>query len=367
MKQSCTHDLRRSLPLSEWPEIDRTLWHAALRPADLLEDGGSRARHAPSSNSKVARGYGLWLDWLVRHDLFEPAVQPGSRITQARVSAYVETLRKSVSTGTIINRLEDLRAALRAMDSDSDGSWIRRMISKVQAQHAPAVRKRDRVVSATDLFDLGLDLMRRASSASTLLERSVIYRDGLMIGVLSTRPLRLRNLIGLELGRTFVWRGDTWWIDIPGGETKTHEAMEMPLPDELTTAVEAYLKDYRPFLCRRRGRWTVPTGNALWVSQDGSPLGDRSAYQQLVVRTRAAFGHPINPHLFRDCVATSIAIGDPEHVRITARLLGHRSLVTPERYYNQAHSVDAIRLHQELVIGIRDGTIEIGCSEEDDL
>ena len=72
--------------------------------------------------------------------------------------------------------------------------------------------------------------------------------------------------------------------------------MEMPLPDELTTAVEAYLKDYRLFLCRRRGRWTVPIGNALWVSQDGSPLGDRSAYQQLVVRTREAFGHPVNPH-----------------------------------------------------------------------
>jgi hypothetical protein len=116
----------------------------------------------------------------------------------------METLRKRASTGTIINRLEDLHAALRVMDPDRDGSWIRRLISKVHAPHVPAVRKRDRIVSATDLFDLGLDLMRRASSASTVLERAVIYRDGLMISVLSTRPLRLRNLIGLELGRTFV-------------------------------------------------------------------------------------------------------------------------------------------------------------------
>jgi hypothetical protein len=118
-----------------------------------------------------------------------------------------------------------------------------------------------------------LDLMRRASSASTALERAVTYRDGLMIGVLSARPLRVRNLAGLELGRTFVWRGDAWWIDTPGEETKTNEAIEMPLPDELTSAIEAYLKDHRPFLCRRRGRWTAPIGNALWVSQDGSPLG----------------------------------------------------------------------------------------------
>jgi site-specific recombinase XerD len=140
----------------------------------------------------------------------------------------------------------------------------------------------------------------------------------------------------------------------------------MPLPDELTSAIEAYLKDHRPLLCGRRGRWTAPIGNALWVSQDGSSLGDRSIYQQLVARTRAAFGHPVNPHLFRDCVATSIAIDDPDHVRIGARLLGHRSLATTERYYNQARSISAVRRHQGLVIGIRNGTIGLNHRKEDD-
>jgi hypothetical protein len=62
----------------------------------------------------------------------------------------------------------------------------------------------------------------------------------------------------------------------------------------------------------------------------------------------------------------AIAIDDPAHVRIAARLLGHRSLATTERYYNQARSVEAVRRHQELVIGIRNGTIEISCDKEDD-
>ena len=88
--------------------------------------------------------------------------------------------------GTIINRLEDLHAALRVMDPDCDGSWIRRLIATISAQHVPAVRKRDRVVSATDLFELGLDLMRRASAANTAIDRAVRYRDGLMIAMLST-------------------------------------------------------------------------------------------------------------------------------------------------------------------------------------
>ena len=44
-------------------------------------------------------------------------------------------------------------------------------------------------------------------------------------------------------------------------------------------------------------------------------------YDRIMLQTKAAFGLPLNPHLFRDCAATSIAIQDPEHVRIAASLL----------------------------------------------
>jgi integrase len=367
MKASRNNGLRRTLPLSEWPAIDRACWEAALKPADLPEDGGSRAFHAPASNQKVVKGYGRWLHWLDQHELLDAGAQPGFRITEERVGSYLGELRERVSTGTIINCLEDLHAALQVMDPTRDRSRIRTLISRIRGQHSPVTRKRDRVVDATDLFDLGIDLMQQSSSASTVRAQAVRHRDGLMIGILSTRPLRLRNLVELELGRTFAWRGDAWWIDVPGEETKTNEAIEMPLLGALTSSVEVYLNEHRPVLCRQRGRWLASIGNALWVSQDGSPLRDRAAYQQIVARTRATFGHSVNPHLFRDCVATTIAIDDPEHVRIAARLLGHRNLSTTERYYNQAHTIDAARQFQELVTGIRDCTIAIGLNKQDEL
>jgi integrase len=58
-------------------------------------------------------------------------------------------------------------------------------------------------------------------------------------------------------------------------------------------------------------------------------------------------GQPINPHLFRDCAATSVAIDDPAHIGIASRLLGHRTGSTSERYYNQARSVEASHLMQK--------------------
>ena len=63
--------------------------------------------------------------------------------------------------------------------------------------------------------------------------------------------------------------------------------------------------------------------------------------QRITEHTGRAFGKPVNPHLFRDCAATSIAIRDPEHVRIAAAILGHSRFETTERHYNLARSVDA--------------------------
>ncbi len=62
---------------------------------------------------------------------------------------------------------------------------------------------------------------------------------------------------------------------------------------------------------------------------------------------------PINPHLFRDCAATSIAIDDPVHVGIAARVLGHRTGSTTERFYNQARSIEASRLMQKSLLAQR--------------
>jgi site-specific recombinase XerD len=74
-------------------------------------------------------------------------------------------------------------------------------------------------------------------------------------------------------------------------------------------------------------------------------------------RTAEAFGQPINPHLFRDCAATSIAIEDPAHVRTASRLFGHRTLSTTEQYHNQAQSVDAARRWQDFLLRLREGML----------
>jgi site-specific recombinase XerC len=50
-----------------------------------------------------------------------------------------------------------------------------------------------------------------------------------------------------------------------------------------------------------------PELDALWVSELGTQLNIGILTNRIVVRTKAAFGRSISPHLFRDCAATSIA------------------------------------------------------------
>jgi site-specific recombinase XerD len=240
------------------------------------------------------------------------------------------------------------------MDPGRDWSWIYRMASSIRARHQPARPKRHRLVAIERLFGLGRDLMAGAENETTPQRKFKTYRDGLMIALLASRPLRLRNLTDLTLDRTLVKRGDGWWIQIPAAETKTKNAIELPWPEMLVPHLETYLADHRSAIVALRG--TSPASDALWLSMHGSLMTDNGIYCLIVARTREGLGQPINPHLFRDCAATSIAIDDPAHIGIATRLLGHRSGSTTERFYNQARSVEASRLMQKVLLALRKGS-----------
>ena len=69
----------------------------------------------------------------------------------------------------------------------------------------------------------------------------------------------------------------------------------------------------------------------------------KTIYDRITTVTERAFGVSINPHLFRDCAVTSVAIDDPEHIGIAAPILGHTDPRTTEKHYIQANAIVAGR------------------------
>jgi integrase/recombinase XerD len=351
---------RRVLKEDAWPEADRRAWRAATREGDVLDESGPGAGWAPLTRATVAKGYGRWLGWLQRNQLLDLELPPVDRITAQNVARYITDLRVVNAPYTVRSRILNLYFAASAMCPAGDWAWMRRLVARLRRTAISTREKRARLVPSADLFAWGIELMVDADGGAdhSPFYRATGYRDGLMIALLAARPFRRRNFASIEIGRHLIKRGDVYWLHFAGSETKTGEPIDAPFPMALVPYLERYLTHYRPFLARPAGhahpvRHLREPGTALWVSTLWSAMSAHAIYQRIINLSKAKFGRPINPHLFRDSAATSIATEDPAHVYITRSILGHSTLETSERYYNHAKSLEAMRRHQDHVLSLR--------------
>ncbi len=348
------HPARRCLRPEQWPLADREAWAAAFKPGNLLDPPGPGAHLSPARIRNLELGYGRWLTWCEDEGYLQPGSTPAERLTKDRLKAYVAHLEELNSSKTVMIRIQQLGAAIRLMAPGFDPPWLRNLEAYLERTAKPCRNKRLRVVPAKDLFDLGLSLMAQAQSEEPLESHTheILYRDGLMIALLAARPLRLKNLTGIRIGMHLVRDDQVYWLVFQGAETKTGEPIEAHIPMALTLLLDHYLAEIRPRLFQNKSH-PAEDHDHLWVGRGGTRLTDQSIRKRIEMRTEQAFGRPINPHLFRDCVATSIAIEDPAHVQIAAAILGHNTLATTEKYYNQATSLEASRALQKTVLELR--------------
>lgn len=347
---------RACMPVASWPVEDQRLWRAACASVDLLslENDGARASHSEASNRKAEKGYGRWLTFLAVNDAEALSLPADARLTPERVRAYVASLQAlGNATGTILARLQELAELAKVISPARDWSFLNRIASRIRATHRPA-RDKSNLRLSEELLDLGLQLIDEAAqSGLTRRQAAVLHRDGLIIAFLALVPVRRKNLARLTLGVNLVNLEGGWLLVLEEAETKTHQLYEVLWPDELMPALTAYLETHRPHLASLSGRWRQPVGDLLWVSADGSPMTEQALYDRITARTREAFGRSMNPHLFRDAAATTLAIADPEHVRAAAPLLGHRTFTTTERHYRQSMGYQAHRAYIEALFGDR--------------
>ena len=278
--------------------------------------------------------------------------------------AYVGHLKDlGNARASILARVQELDAMARIIEPDGDWQFIRKIESKVRAQpdHSHD-RKLAKLASTEELYALGRQLMVEAATASTPRLAAISFRDGLVIALLALRPMRRRNLAGLHINQTLLRFGEDWHICVEADQTKTHEPIEWPWPEALASDLETYLNLHHPVLSKGTGRWAyhpaksgvLPASedSALWVSAHGTAMTGMALYQQIRIRTAHSLGKAINPHMFRHAAATTLAIEDPDHVRMASSLLGHRSQATTERYYQMAQSLTASRIFNEALMAL---------------
>lgn len=330
---------RLALRLDEWPAQDQAAWSRAIQVGDLLYNAGPASHWRPKTQVQVIKGYGLWLGFLDRRSDLDASETPGSRLTEVRLRAYIDDLKARLAPKTVVSRLTDLSEALRVMDPSADRSLLRRAIGRLAATARPSRNKAGRMMASGKILRQALLYFESVTDkpAPSLHIRASWRRDALMVALLAARPLRRANITQIEIGRHLLRVGDGFLLVFQADEVKDNRPLEVDIPAALCPLVEIYLAEDRPMLLGEH------ESNRLWISVRREPMSEQAVYCRVTETTRRIFGRPLNPHLFRDCAVTSLAVDDPEHMKIAARILGHRSLATTNKAYNQATMLSAQR------------------------
>jgi integrase len=332
------HSARLVLKFDQWSADDQAAWQTACRSGDPFDESGALADLRPATRRLIAASYGRWLGWLVTNELLQKCAAPAERVTPGMVERYVADLKQEVRDTTIEIRLHGLARAMQALAPDEDWTWLYRLLKHVRLNTSNKKDKQHRIRSSLQLYELGISLMAEAARRSVLTNNlATRYRDGLMIALLAARPLRIRNLAVLTIGVHLIDTSEGFILRFGAHEMKTHTDLEFPLPDNLVEPMRRYLTLYRPALLDGR------KDEHLWITKDGNHMREGAIYTRITKLTKKAFGDSVNPHLFRDCAATSLAIEDPEHVHVASSLLNHATIETTTRHYNQATSLSAGR------------------------
>ena len=361
MKYPFEDPARARLKLKDWPEGDRAAWEAALAPGDLLDGTMGAASHwCPETQAMRRKAYGRWLTSRIRAGGFDPLARPASRITRDAVTSYISDLQGQVAPRTVCGYISGLHAVAQAFDPDADWNWLQRIVRRLDASAQDSRDKHSRLRPANEILDWAIARMTSIAREAPKRDIPTAYRDALMVGLLISCPtMRLRNLTMIEFGRHLVRRSDGWELQFSGPEMKARRPVEMRIPAILGSFLDRYLEVVRPVLL------DGAVSDRLWITRYGQPMTCKTIHAGISNATKRAFGRSINPHLFRDCAMTFVAMNDPKHIGIAAPILGHADPRTTERHYIQAQQVEAGRRLQASLKVLRN-QYALGQTEHDD-
>ena len=354
------------LPVAEWPDGDRTAWLKAKAPADIFDAPRRGNDWAPASWHKAEVGYGRWLRWLTLHHPDQLTLPPADRLTEGLLRGWNTTLAATLAPMSQLSLVEDVVRAMTILGPKlKPSSPLVRLHASLRGSATPSRNKRERLVMADVLRDLGRNLMNGALSPPDWSDRrrAVAFRDGLAISLLVYRPFRLKNFASLRIGHELVQSVGKWHLVLPREATKNNRPHEARFPKALLGDLTTYLDRFRPTLLAGEAGCTPSATDALWVSETGTAWESGALSRRIANLTQVRLNRRIPPHWFRDVAATTIAVEAPRNIADAHLVLGHASPMTTQKHYIQAQSLQAGAKFQAAMLERLSGNVPTAIKE----
>jgi integrase len=234
---------------------------------------------------------------------------------------------------------------------DQIGAIIRRLApGRVGLTETNRTRLRpfDDRANVAALLKLPEELMRQARRHRNLQRGAVRAQLAVAIEILLMAPLRISNLVKLDIERNLVrpGQGRALHIVIAAEEVKNREPLEYPLPPESVALVECYIREFRPHLTSTRNTALFP--GIAGGSKNQAFFGD-----QISRTVRAQTGLRVHPNLFRHISAKLYLDAEPGAYEVVRRVLAHRSIDTTTAFYTGLETSAAVRHFDRTILDLR--------------
>jgi integrase len=164
--------------------------------------------------------------------------------------------------------------------------------------------------------------------------------------ILSFAPVRLANLVGIQLGENLIKPGgpnSSYWLVFPHYDVKNRVDLNFQFDEELTKLIDEYVHEFRPVLLRR--------SNASWLfpGEAGNPKTANMFSAQITERIEKTVGLRITVHQFRHAAAAFYLKHHPGDYETVRRFLGHRNIQTTINFYCGLQTMQATEEFGKLV------------------
>jgi integrase len=266
---------------------------------------------------------------LVHPDVAEPVLDAYWKKNGAEPKVYTIDLawkllslaRHAGLDAASIERLDDIRASL---EEHRHGGLTGKNLTLIRQVLTDGIWSE--VVSLPNAL-MG---QARADQAHAPVKAALTAQLAVAIAILSFAPIRLANLVSIELGKNLIKPGgpnSPFWLVFPHYDVKNRVNLEFEFDENLTQLIDEYVHEFRPTLVRGSNTgWLFP-GVA------GKPKTANMFSTQITERIEKATGVRMTVHQFRHACAAIYLKHRPGEYETVKRLLGHRNIQTTINFY----------------------------------
>jgi integrase len=181
------------------------------------------------------------------------------------------------------------------------------------------------------------------------IKAAVTAQLAVAIAIETFAPIRLRNLVCIELGRNLIKPGGGLntpsWLVFPNYDVKNRVDLNFKFDESLTNLIDEYVHEFRPRLLRGSN------ANWLFPGESSEPKNARLFSKQITGRIQKSVGLRMTVHQFRHAAAAIYLKHHPGDYETVRRVLGHRSLTTTIKFYCGLETIAATEQFGRLIRG----------------